>query len=72
MAARPSADLARHALECVCSRPDPCAAAGIYSEDFLDHVIGMWQTRRDKVEDGLANLRMQLQPQMEAEHAKAA
>jgi hypothetical protein len=30
--------LARHALEQVCSRNDPAAAAGVYSADFLDHV----------------------------------
>jgi ketosteroid isomerase-like protein len=30
--------LARHALEQVCSKADPSAAAGVYSRDFLDHV----------------------------------
>jgi predicted ester cyclase len=30
--------LARHALEQVCSKADPAAAAGVYSRDFLDHV----------------------------------
>jgi SnoaL-like polyketide cyclase len=30
--------LARHALERVCSRPDPGGAVGVYSRDFLDHV----------------------------------
>jgi SnoaL-like polyketide cyclase len=30
--------VARHALEEVCSRADPAAAAGVYSRDFLDHV----------------------------------
>src|SRR3989442_8569459 len=31
-------ELARHALEQVCSRADPSAAVGVYSRDFLDHV----------------------------------
>src|SRR5437764_7202472 len=30
--------LARHALENVCSTPDPCRAVGVYSREFLDHV----------------------------------
>ena len=32
------ADLARHAIEHVCSGPDPRAAVGVYAPDFLDHV----------------------------------
>jgi predicted ester cyclase len=31
-------DLARHALEQVCSGSDPSAAVGVYSPDFHDHV----------------------------------
>jgi len=31
-------DLARHALEHVCSGSDPSAAVGVYSPDFHDHV----------------------------------
>jgi predicted ester cyclase len=31
-------ELARHALERVCSNADPAAAVGVYSRDFLDHV----------------------------------
>ena len=38
MAASDSADLARHALEQVCSGSDPSAAVGVYSVDFRDHV----------------------------------
>jgi predicted ester cyclase len=32
------AELARHALEQICSGSDPNAAAGVYSRDFRDHV----------------------------------
>jgi hypothetical protein len=37
---RPSdpTELARHALEQVCSGSDPSAAVGVYSRDFRDHV----------------------------------
>jgi hypothetical protein len=38
MAAREPTDLARHALEQVCSGSDPSAAVGVYSRDFHDHV----------------------------------
>jgi predicted ester cyclase len=38
MTARDSTQLARHALEEVCSRSDPSAAVGVYSRDFHDHV----------------------------------
>jgi predicted ester cyclase len=38
MAASDPTDLARHALEQVCSGSDPSAAVGIYSPDFHDHV----------------------------------
>ena len=38
MAARDRTDLARHALEQVCSGSDPSAAVGVYSADFHDHV----------------------------------
>jgi predicted ester cyclase len=31
-------ELARHALEQVCSGSDPSAAIGVYSQDFHDHV----------------------------------
>jgi predicted ester cyclase len=31
-------ELARHALEQVCSGSDPLAAVGVYSRDFQDHV----------------------------------
>ena len=37
-AGRDERELARHALERVCSNADPSAAAGVYSRDFLDHV----------------------------------
>jgi transaldolase len=32
------AELARHALEQICSGSDPSAAVGVYSPDFHDHV----------------------------------
>lgn len=35
---RDQRQLARHALERVCSNADPAAAAGVYSRNFLDHV----------------------------------
>ncbi len=35
---RDDKQLARHALENVCSGSDPSAARGVYSADFLDHV----------------------------------
>jgi predicted ester cyclase len=38
MSASDRADLARHALEQVCSGSDPSAAFGVYSRDFHDHV----------------------------------
>ena len=38
MAAKDRTDLARHALEQVCSGSDPSAAVGVYSPDFHDHV----------------------------------
>jgi predicted ester cyclase len=38
MAASDSTELARHALEQVCSGSDASAAMGVYSEDFHDHV----------------------------------
>jgi predicted ester cyclase len=38
MSARDRTDLARHALERVCSGSDPSAAVGVYSPDFQDHV----------------------------------
>jgi len=37
-ATREHRELARHALERVCSNADPAAAAGVYSAEFLDHV----------------------------------
>ena len=38
MAASDPTDLARHALERVCSGSDASAAVGVYSPDFRDHV----------------------------------
>jgi predicted ester cyclase len=38
MSASDRTDLARHALEQVCSGSDPSAAVGVYSPDFHDHV----------------------------------
>jgi predicted ester cyclase len=38
MATSDPTDLARHALESVCSGSDPSAAVGVYSHDFHDHV----------------------------------
>jgi SnoaL-like polyketide cyclase len=38
MAASDPTELARHALEQVCSGSDPSAAVGVYSPDFRDHV----------------------------------
>jgi predicted ester cyclase len=38
MSARDRTDLARHALEQVCSGSDASAAVGVYSPDFHDHV----------------------------------
>jgi predicted ester cyclase len=38
MAASDPTDLARHALEQVCSGSDASAAVGVYSPDFHDHV----------------------------------
>ena len=38
MAASDRPELARHALEQVCSGSDPSAAVGVYSPDFHDHV----------------------------------
>jgi predicted ester cyclase len=38
MAASARTELARHALEQVCSGRDPSAAVGVYSPDFRDHV----------------------------------
>jgi predicted ester cyclase len=38
MASSDRADLARRALEEVCSGSDPAAAVGVYSPDFRDHV----------------------------------
>ena len=38
MSARDRTDLARHALEQVCSGCDPSAAVGVYGPDFHDHV----------------------------------
>jgi predicted ester cyclase len=38
MAASDPTDLARHALEQVCSGSDAAAAVGVYSPDFHDHV----------------------------------
>ena len=35
---RSGEELARFALERVCSRADPAAAKGVYSADFVDHV----------------------------------
>ena len=43
-------ELARHALERVCSRADPSAAVGVYSRDFLDHV----NARDYRGHDGIA------------------
>jgi len=40
MADKDRTDLARHALEQVCSGSDPSAAVGVYSPDFHDHVNG--------------------------------
>ena len=37
-ASRRPTQLARHALEQVCSGSDPSAAVGVYSRDFQDHV----------------------------------
>jgi predicted ester cyclase len=37
-AGRDATDVARDALERVCSGSDPSAAVGVYSADFLDHV----------------------------------
>jgi predicted ester cyclase len=38
MSARDRTDLARNALEQVCSGSDPSAAVGVYSPEFHDHV----------------------------------
>jgi hypothetical protein len=38
MAASDRTELARHALEQVCSGSDASAAVGVYSPDFHDHV----------------------------------
>jgi hypothetical protein len=38
MAASRPTELARHALERVCSGRDPSAAVGVYSPDFHDHL----------------------------------
>jgi hypothetical protein len=38
MSADNGTELARHALEQVCSGSDPSAAVGVYSQDFHDHV----------------------------------
>ena len=38
MAAKDRTELARHALEQVCSGSDPSAAVGVYSPTFHDHV----------------------------------
>ena len=46
--------LARYALERVCSRADPSAAAGVYSRDFLDHVNARDYRGHDGIEKSLA------------------
>jgi hypothetical protein len=46
--------LARHALEEVCSKADPSAAAGVYGRDFLDHVNARDYRGHDGIEKSLA------------------
>jgi predicted ester cyclase len=46
-------DVARHALERVCSGRDP-SAAGVYSERFRDHVNGRNYEGHDGIRDSLA------------------
>jgi predicted ester cyclase len=53
MSASDRTDLARHALEQVCSGSDASAAVGVYSPDFHDHVNGDLRIRvEDQVSEG--------------------
>ena len=47
-------ELARHALEKVCSGSDPSAAAGVYSRDFRDHVNARDYEGHDGIRKSLA------------------
>lgn len=47
-------ELARHALEKVCSRADPARAVGVYSRDFLDHVNARDYTGHEGIRESLA------------------
>ena len=47
-------DVARDALERVCSGSDPSAAVGIYSERFRDHVNGRNYEGHDGIRESLA------------------
>ena len=50
----PRRDVARDALERVCSGRDPSAAAGVYSERFRDHVNGRNYEGHDGIRESLA------------------
>jgi len=54
MAARDPTELARHALEAVCSGSDPSAAIGVYSPDFRDHVNARDYSGNDGIRQSLA------------------
>ena len=47
-------DVARDALERVCSGSDPSAAAGVHSERFRDHVNGRDYEGHDGIRESLA------------------
>jgi predicted ester cyclase len=54
IAAHDPAQLARHALEQVCSGSDPSAAVGVYSRDFHDHVNATEYRGHDGIRKSLA------------------
>jgi predicted ester cyclase len=53
MAASDRSDLARHALERVCSGSDASAAVGVYSPDFHDHVNAREYHGHDGIRESL-------------------
>jgi hypothetical protein len=53
MAASDPTDLARHALESVCSGSDPSAAVGVYSPAFRDHVNAREYRGHDEIRRSL-------------------
>jgi predicted ester cyclase len=54
MAADPRREVARDAIERVCSGSDPAAAVGVYSQQFRDHVNGRNYEGHDGIKESLA------------------